>query len=401
MATINDIGWGRYKTREGTEIKEYEGPMFVGKYKFKLSDNPDFLDKSLYVFVSTEGGHYDSLNMYDRCITSLGLIQRCEAAPIFGTSEMLGLCAEADKDMFNKYINLLPSRPTFEKTNSGWRFFQDGIKIDNKPAQQTLFLNTNGLRGNWTVESMNYAKTTAAVLCSIFDNETFRKIQEKYSKSMLMKFVYSNAKGALFTNNNEDGWMGALKAAYISFAGNLPSVANNCIRSIVNNGIWEAMDDKDKCISALQSLVFDSEISIWPSRYNAIRTHLEKLFSIDLPDFASELKQWNKNYQYGRTIHEVQASLQYLGYDIGPEGITGTLTRGTSSAVIEFKRNQKLSPDNVLDVITVKLLHEMVESIDSITAGRLIDLSNSVMSGKDDLSEILNSIDHRKKFPET
>lgn len=404
MTTINDISWSRYKYKknQSEEYEEYEGPMYIGKHKYELPDSPDFLDKALCVFVSTEGGHYDSLNMYDRCIVSLGLIQRCEVAPIFGTSEMLGKCAEMNKDELNKYMDLLPSHPTFQKTKTGWRFFQDGVEISTKQAQQKLFLSTNGLRGSWNNESIEYARTTASVLCSICENKIFRYTQTEYAKSMLMKFVYGNAKDVLFTKPDEDGWWGALKAAYISFAGNLPSVANNCIRSIINNGIWDLMDDKDKCTAALQSLVFDSEISIWPDRYNAIRPQLERLFGIDLPDFANELKQWNKNYQYGRTIYEVQASLQHLGYDIGPEGVNGKLTRGTTAAITEFKKDQKLSPDSVLDVITVELLHEMIESMDSITAGRLIDLSNSVMNGKgDDISSILEDITNRqKKSPE-
>jgi peptidoglycan hydrolase-like protein with peptidoglycan-binding domain len=144
-------------------------------------------------------------------------------------------------------------------------------------------------------------------------------------------------------------------------------------------------------------MVFNSEISIWPSRYNAIRTPLEKLFGVDLPDFANELKQWSDDYKYGRTIHEVQASLQYLGYDIGPDGSNGKFTKGTSTAIIKFKKDQKLPPDSILDVITVKLLHEMIESISPIVAGRLIDLSNAVMNGEDNITAILDDITNRQK----
>jgi len=393
MTTIDDIKW--------VPFDKFEGPMYLGQYRYKLPDNPDFLDKALYVFSHVESGRYDAINMYDKCIVSLGLIQRCEAAPIFGTSEMLSKCAKINPDEFNKCIDLMPAHPVFQETKLGWRFFQDGNEVNNRSAQQKLFLSTNGLRENWNDESKEYAKATAVALCSIYNNESFRSIQMEYAKSLLMKFVYKNAQDALFTRTDEDGLWGALKAAYISFAGNSPSMANNCVRSIMENGVWNLMDDRDKCIAVLQSLVFDSEISIWPIRYNDIRGPLENLFNVDLPDFASELKQWNDNYKYGRTVHEVQAGLQYLGYDIGPEGVNGKITRGTSAAIAEFKRDQHLTPDNILDIVTVELLHQMVESLDSIAAGRLIDLSNAVMNGKDDIVAILDDITNRqKKSPE-
>ncbi len=58
------------------------------------SSSANFWMKSLYVTTSTEGGCYDAINMYDRCIISPGLIQVCEQAPIFGASDLFGGIAD-------------------------------------------------------------------------------------------------------------------------------------------------------------------------------------------------------------------------------------------------------------------------------------------------------------------
>jgi hypothetical protein len=315
MTSINDIGWSQYKL--------WEGPIFLGKHKYAPKENPDFLDKVLNVFTNVEGGTFDALNMYDKCIISLGLIQRCEIAPIYGTSEMIGNCAEINHDELNRALKLMPASPEFIKTKLGWRFYVNGVEINTKQLQQNMFLSTDGLKGSWNNESKLYAKQTASALCSVYDYEPFKKTQEEYAKSLLTKFVYKDAQDLIFSMESNDGYTGAMKAAYISFAGNSPTVANNCAREMKHNEIFDIMNDEDKCVSMIRSLVFDSEISIWPVRYDKIRKTIEKLFNVNLPDFSSELKQWNNNYKYGKTLHEVQAALDNLGYDIGPKGING------------------------------------------------------------------------------
>jgi hypothetical protein len=67
MVDKSQIKWGEYKN--------YEGPYFIGSVPFSLSSNPSDDEKILAVITATEGGCYDSINMYDSCILSSGLIQ--------------------------------------------------------------------------------------------------------------------------------------------------------------------------------------------------------------------------------------------------------------------------------------------------------------------------------------
>ena len=70
MIKEEDIDWGDYKT--------FEGPFFKGTLRYSLPPIPNEDDRRLRVLTATEGGAYDAINMYDRCVVSVGLIQWCE-----------------------------------------------------------------------------------------------------------------------------------------------------------------------------------------------------------------------------------------------------------------------------------------------------------------------------------
>jgi hypothetical protein len=61
--------------------------------KLSLADDHDFLDEAVYIFSSTEGC-IDSVNMYDKCIVSVGCAQWCEAFT-GGFVELIGELIEA------------------------------------------------------------------------------------------------------------------------------------------------------------------------------------------------------------------------------------------------------------------------------------------------------------------
>src|SRR5512138_1105983 len=81
MPKPEDIKWSSYQT--------FEGPFFIGTQGFKLPEQPTFNDRILAVITATEGGHWNAINMYDRCIMTVGLIQWCEAGQ-YSVSDMLG-----------------------------------------------------------------------------------------------------------------------------------------------------------------------------------------------------------------------------------------------------------------------------------------------------------------------
>lgn len=385
MITANDIGWGRYSN--------FEGPFYRGKTRYEIPDNPEFWDKVLAVFTSTEGGRFESLNMYDRCILSLGLVQFCNVAPMYAVDRMIAQCASSDKEKLDACISMMPAKPTFE--NGKWAV--NGDVVDTKEKQQKLFLGTNGQRGSWDEKSKAYAKENAAVMASIFLDPEFQQAQIEYIKPKLTQWLLKHGKAIIFSRPDEDGWWGALKAAFISFSGNIPAVADKYIKIAADKPEWAAANDETKCILALKTLVFESGITIWPHRYNAIRKTVEKLFGVDLPDFAEDLKAWNLKigHEYFRTTEEVQVALDYLGYDLGPAGVDGKFGNKTSAALKKFETDNGLEPDGIIDPISSQRLYEEMRNVDSNNEvlGRLIKLSDALMKeGPKDISEILSEI---------
>lgn len=387
MIPVNEIGWGRYKN--------YSGPFYKGQTHYSIPENPDFLDKTLAVFTATEGGRFEALNMYDRCIFSLGLIQFCGAAPIFGADNLLGAYAEKDKNKLDSFIGEMPAKPEFKRINREWRFDNNGI-VDSKEKQRDLFLGSSGAVDGWNEETKLYAKQNAVALASISAYPDFQQVQVNYIKPRLLTYVMKNGKEIIFRRADTNGWWGALKAAYVSFAGNLPSVANDWIKKATELPEWSGASDKDKCILALKTLTFGPGITIWPHRYNVIRKTLEKLFGIDLPDLAEDLKKWEDSTQHRhfRTTEELQAALDFLGYELGPAGVDGKFGTKTSEALREFETDNGLPADGIIDPISSQKLYEALQDVTSNSMmGRFLDLSDAVMRGEtDDIEKILSMI---------
>jgi hypothetical protein len=90
MASIDKINIDKIKW---ASYKEYSGPWYRGSKKLSLADDHDFLDEAVYIFSSTEGC-IDSVNMYDKCIVSVGCAQWCEAFT-GGFVELIGELIEA------------------------------------------------------------------------------------------------------------------------------------------------------------------------------------------------------------------------------------------------------------------------------------------------------------------
>ncbi len=292
MTTAQEIGWGKYGG--------YEGPFFRGKLKFSLPANPDFLDKALYVITSTEGGAYDAINMYDRCIISVGLIQFCER--VFNFSEILGACAERDLLMLETKLSSFPSKVEFEKNKYGkWRWFDMGAEVTSEAMQRAIFLGgaAIGKEGTWGPvgsAARIYAKDVAAWAANLWDYPLFRVVQNEATKKKLMSFVLPEARELIFQNDHPDSsfsWRGALKAMYMSFAANLPSVANKSIQKAAARPEWATADWADRFRLAAQVLTFGPGIDIYPHRYEAISKVLEKVFDIAVPNTAAELKTWD------------------------------------------------------------------------------------------------------------
>jgi hypothetical protein len=290
MITEADIGWGAYRT--------FEGPFYRGKQKFLTPANPDFLDKTLTVLTATEGGTYDAINMYDRCILSVGLIQWCEAHPQCSVSNMLGRCIELDPFMFDNQLKKFPTKARFYKNKKGqYRFHVNEKEVETQDAQRLLFFGSPsvGGKGTWTPETTLHAKKVAAWFANIWEIPLFRSVQGAFTKAKIEVFAMPEARKILFNAHgtaNQDSWAGALRAAFYSFAGNLPAVANRTIQAAAAHPDWTRSDDADKFRIGLQAMTFTAGVDIYPHRYEAIAPVLNRIFNIQAPLKAAELKVW-------------------------------------------------------------------------------------------------------------
>ena len=172
----------------------------------------------------------------------------------------------------------------------------------------------------------------------------------------------------MFDGQPSMGWTGAMRAIYLSFAGNLPSVASKQLDLGVKS-TDKAKWSKDWCIHIAKQLTFGPKIAIYPHRYKAIRPVVERLYGVDLPDMAEDLKKWTSGMDMEptepeviydealkeptfTTTREIQQLLFDMGYDLGPAGVDGWEGRKTKEAVRTFQGLNGLYADAIVGPAT-------------------------------------------------
>lgn len=369
MVDAGAIKWGHYK--------DYEGPFYRGNQPFVLPPNPSIEQRYLDVITATEGGTFNAINMYDRCGVSVGLIQWCEFGQ-FSVSALLG--AVSQESGVGLPLSLMKDYALRRDAHGRWRFFgRDDVPIDTLERQRRLFfLNATGLLGSWDEESKAHAKTWAAALATVFEDEVAQRVQTKFTTDRLGAFVQTPAKAldplAVPPGGQTNMWHWAAYAAYLSFAANNPTIASNMFQAYSkNNGLKPT--ERDWVIGLLKQLTFGPNFSIYPARYNAIRPRLEKNFGVDLPDFESELRAWQREMGIEPSDSEshrldttkaVQEALEALGFDLGPAGADGLFGKKTREAVIAFQKQAGgLTVDGIIGPLTRRALQRAYETMES------------------------------------
>ncbi len=294
MIKPEEIRWGSYGTNPSNT---YEGPFFPGTQKFVLPYNADERDRQIAVIAAAEGGCADSVNMYDRGIVSVGVIQWIEAGQL-SVSKILHDVAETcgpDAVIGPLAQALIMTNSTFKKNSAGqWRFFfiSGNVEVNKPDLSKKLFLGCSGLKGQWTPEAKVQAKTWAAGLAEIFQLPCAQRAQHNFTKSRGRSFFMADATKVLYDDTPDAGWNGAVRAAYASFAANLPSTANAMVKEAAAELTLEKWSP-DWCISVIKHMTFGPKIKIYSQRYDNIRPTLEKLWNITLPKTAAELQKWS------------------------------------------------------------------------------------------------------------
>lgn len=367
MITTANVKWGSYKT--------YEGALYHGSKSFTLPSSPTPGQLVMSVITATEGGAPDAVNAYDRCIISCGYIQWCEAT-YFLVSNLLGHILSKNPSLIS------PLRPALDASNADfkqkaggrWRFFfKDGNEVDQHDEQLRLFLlHSTGLKGSWDDASKERVKLWTASFANTFIQPEADALQVEYTAARVKTFATKEAAAILFDGQADTGWAAGLRAAYLSFAANLPAVASKQLLEAVKSTTalkWS----KDWCIHVLKSLTFGPNITIYPGRYNKIRPVIERNWGIDLPDFSDELKAWTASQNAGMDppaaneptfldAKEIQEFLISLGYDLGPSGADGKIGRKSREAIETFQGLNGLKVDGDVGPTTRKKMLEVYRS---------------------------------------
>lgn len=355
MVTVQDVGWGKYE--------QWSGPVYWGSKKVSFPGGPKTeAEKMLAVVCQTEGGKWDATQAYDRCIFTAGSIQFCEG--YFSVSSLLGYIGSRDKTLLEPLRPALEaSQATFEPNRVGvWRFhLPGGVEVGTAENQRDLFFEgASGLLKDWTsdTEEAQHAKLWVASVANVLQQEEAIELQKQFTLPKLKGFAWKEASTILFGEKDlpSEGWVGALRSAYTSYA------ANNSVHAY--NGLISAMKanpslkkwSPEWCQVVLQALVFGPQIAIYPGRYDKIRPVIESLYGVDLPDFAKDLKAWKISFGIDpkdeapilTTVADFQKALVDLGYDLGPAGIDNKMGRKTVQAIKLFQGAAGLSVDGIL-----------------------------------------------------
>jgi hypothetical protein len=352
MITPDQVKWGSYR--------QFSGAYFGGSAAFTLPANPSDAAKTMAVVTAAEGGHYDSVNAYDRCILTLGLLQFCEAGQ-YSASDLLGAIATSSPFLLDPLKPALAqANARFDRNEKGrYRFFflDPRGEVDTVQEQHQLFqFHSDGT--TWDDASKAYGKLWVACAANVLAQPDAYGPQIDFTASRLMNFVSSSARTALWDGQGSN-WAHATRAAYTSFAVNSPAAASTQLQVCLNKSTNQKWSP-DWCVEALKQITFGSGITIWPRRYNAIRPALETIYQVDLPDFTQELQDWHathgidpaSNAPLFTDLTEIQTELLAEGYDLGPAGADGKDGTKTREAVMTFQHLHSLSGTGSVDPST-------------------------------------------------
>jgi hypothetical protein len=359
MTTVQDVSWGKYQN--------WEGPFVRGAVPFTMPNPADENAYYLAVVTATEGGHADGINMYDRCIVSTGFLQFCEAS-YYMSSNLLGAILDKQPGLLDILQPALDASGAEFKKNpdkNRWRFFFTDSRgeVDTAEEQKQLFLlNSDGTVGSWDDDSIAHAKLWASCLATLLSDPDAVRAQIPFVAQRIKSFALPNAQRTLLSDALPSaGWVGALRAAYLSFAVNLPAVASKQLDIALANAPGQKWSP-EWCTEIIQQLTFGPKIALYPHRYDAIRPVLERLYGTDLPDFSAQLAKWQNDMDAHaapgyeeptfQTPQELQRVLISLGYDLGPAGADGKIGQKTLDVIRTFQRLSGLTDDGQVGPLT-------------------------------------------------
>lgn len=302
---MSDVEWVAYGKREG--------PMCRGAHPHAW-DMPTSsarlaagqlrpVDVWLAAAMACEGGCYDAVNMYDRGIVSVGLLQWSEVG-WRNLSRMLDFVVrnggdDAVRRALTPALELTgarisPSGFSIIYTSQNGRGCYDSApqgKHDDSITKE-LFLGCDGFASSWTPAARRRALVWAECFRELFQNDDAREIQRRYATYELNNFVFPRAREILFDRmGNFEGtpMLHAVRAVYVSMAVNAPGIAQGIVEEFSRSTKIPARSEK-WCLSLLSALASTSSAPQFSRRYALSRPIAAAAFNVDLPEDIRAVK---------------------------------------------------------------------------------------------------------------
>lgn len=289
-ASVDKVGWATFR--------KHSGPIYHGSLKHELPLAPSEKDRWLAVTAAAEGGRYDSVNMYDAGLASVGLIQWTEWSSHM-LAQLLGYVTESTGDANIVGAAFEPVRRAFgasikKNTTGSWQFFANDKEASTEADLKALMYGCSGETESWTPEAKARAKLWAVCLANVWNDPRARAAQERFTKERLGWFTMKDAK-LILADAPDTAWANATVAIFTSFAVNSPVRARDNLKAAwISLGALNILEkwSPEWCKGVIKQLTVVPGIPFYEARYNNLRPMVHTLYGVDLPKTFKELSEW-------------------------------------------------------------------------------------------------------------
>ncbi len=295
-----NMRWGMYQN--------YEGCYHLGNIRVEYpSQNADFSEKVVCFAAKAEGGNWNAVNMYDSGFLSVGAIQWIDAAPQMSVTGMLAnVVKECGEESLRKVLqpalDISGADFVYSQEEQKFRFTKEKRIVETKDLQKILYFGDTlgNQKGSFTAQKKQICKVWGSCMANVWLLDGAIKAQKDFTYSKINKqFLYGKAKTDLMAEGlSSDGWEGMIRAAVVSYAVNIPAVANRKYETAAKNSKNE-MFSPQWCLDVLYELVVVAQVKLWTHRYTAQREAAEKLFGVQLPTVQELIsRSWTRDEKF-------------------------------------------------------------------------------------------------------
>lgn len=356
---VPDLKWGKYG--------DFEGFYTFGPSHPPSADNNSPIDQTyLAVTCKTESpkGCPGAVNAYDQCQISVGYLQLCQT--FFLTTNLLGFFLDKGLTFSPALLEVLGKCNAELKRNKNkqWRLFHNGNEVTTAKQNSNLFFGgASGKIGSWTDETKAVAAAWIAGLQETLLLPDAITLQQQFLITRIPTWVTSKAYKRLWgvgtPDREERGWTAAVRSMYLSFSANNQLIAEkNLLRLPESQNLF----NEEGFVALGRSLAFsEGNPVIYPKRCGDIFPEIERIYGVNIPDNAAQLKNWETTaIKPGTNLStlEAQKLLISLGYDLGPKGADGIFGKKSEAAVRQFQAFYGLDVTGILNTETVYALQQ-------------------------------------------